>query len=178
MIKICLSGLSGSGKTAIGEEIAHSMHIAHITKASTSTYKKFVQDKEYLEHTSKVAETADAKYANDFDREIEEMSNKSDCVISTWLSPWIISNPTVRVWLNASLEARAERRASTLGISKEKAMKIVEEKDRIAKAAFMDVYKIDVMDHSIFDIEINTEKVSIKESAKVIEALVKSRIDI
>ncbi len=172
MLRICISGLSCSGKTTIGEELASNLGVTHITKRSTGTYKRLEEDlgrdaNGFLE----LVQTADSRYAKDFDAEITALADREDCVISTWLGPWIVKGPKRSVWLEADAAARAERYAARSGSGDEDAMERISKKDSESIRLFKDAYGIDVLDHSQFDISINTERVGVKDAAAVISML-------
>ncbi len=172
-MRICISGLSASGKTTIGNALAKELGIMHITKVNIKTYKRFVRENGGPGEASRKirAETSDARYAKDFDREVIELAKRNNCVVTTWLGPWTVKNATLRVWLNTGFEERARRRAVGKRISMRLAKKQMMEKDTVAIRNFKEVYDIDIMDHSIFDIEINTEKFTRKEEVAMIAML-------
>jgi cytidylate kinase len=172
MIKICISGLTGSGKTTLGNLIAKELGIRHITKVQTHTYSVIASKLQAKnDRTLAIGQTANPKYAKDFDREIVAAARKSNCVVSTWLGPWLIKDASLRVWLNASLEERSRRKAKDLGTTLAKAKSYIIEKDSYAKSQFKKLYGIDINDHSIFDIEINTEKLNHADVVSVVSML-------
>ncbi len=172
MLRICISGLSCSGKTTIGEELSKGLGIAHITKQSTGTYKRLEEDLGRGTNGSlELVQTADSRYAKDFDTEITALADKGDCVISTWLGPWVVKGPKISVWLDADAAARAKRYAARSGSGDEDAMERISKKDSESIRLFKDVYGIDVLDHSQFDISINTGRIGIRDAVAVISML-------
>jgi len=169
MIRICISGLSASGKTSIGEDLAKELNIMHITKEQMKSYKKFLNETKSGKRP--LDEVADPKYAKDFDAEIVEFSRGKNCVVTTWLGAWRIKDATLRVWLDASADERARRRAKEKGLSIGAAKRLIDKKDQMTIKSFKKVYGIDVNDHSIFDIRINTEKLNRKEITAMIAML-------
>ena len=165
-MKICISGLTASGKSTLAEELSKALGIKHVHKSYN----------EYVDSYSKLADftaSADAKFANSFDAEIKKLAN-GNCVVSTWLSPWIIDDATLRVWLNASESVRSERRAAQhteVGCD----TATIERIDKAAINQAKRIYGIDMFDHRIFDIEINTEKMSIMECASAISIIALER---
>ncbi len=172
MLRICISGLSCSGKTIVGETLARELNILHVTKNITDTYKRVESAiMEGKDPRLNVIQTIDKRYADDFDKEVMELANKTDCVITTWLGPWIIKDATVRVWLSASADERARRRAEKEGIGIEEAKDCIKEKDEMSVNSFKDVYGINVKDHAFFDMMVNTERLSIEEAVSLISML-------
>ncbi|MCL4363259.1 cytidylate kinase family protein [Candidatus Marsarchaeota archaeon] len=166
-MKICISGLTASGKSTLAEELSKALGIKHIHKSY----------KEYVDSYSKLADftaSADKKFANSFDAEIKKLAN-GDCVVSTWLSPWMIEDATLRIWLNASESTRSKRRAAQHNEVGGSDISAIEGIDKAAINQAKRIYDIDIFDHSIFDIEINTEKMSIMECASAISIIALER---
>lgn len=174
MIKICISGLTGSGKTAIAERLEKELNILHVRKELTKTFRDAVAGKDIKD--PKVASIAsDPKYATQFDDEIVKMAEGQDCVLSTWLGPWFIKDATLRVWLDASVEERVRRVYNREKTAMPDAIKFMEEKDKLTVKNFKKDYNINIMDHEVFDLEINTEKFSIEETVALISMVSLSR---
>ena len=165
MIRICVSGLTGSGKTTIGMEIARRFGIEHVQKS----YKEYVND------YSKIADFInglDDDFVKAFDNEIVRMAEGKNCIVTTWLGPWLIKDATLRVWLDASLETRAKRWAGKQGKDYESAFREIAEKDTATIESTKKVYGFDLSsDHNVFDISINTEKVNIEECISIITVM-------
>ena len=172
MMKICIGGLSGSGKTTLGELLAEELKIEHITKSRTGTFAAMMHDvKEGRTKGLARNELSNPKYIKRFDKEIVRLAKGKDCVITTWLGSWMVKDATLRVWLNASPDERARRIAERTGTSLAKARRRMAIKDRIAISDFKKTYGIDVNDHSIFDVELNTERLDSRTSVAVISML-------
>lgn len=172
MMKICISGLTGSGKTTLGSMLAKELNIAHITKETAKEYAKIAADaKKDKSGKLLIRQAADPRYARDFDRDIAEAAKGKNCVVTTWLGPWLIKDATLRVWLNASLDERAARKSRDMKISMKKAREYVIEKDGEAAKGFKKVYGIDIYDHSLFDVEISTQLLPHGEVIAVISML-------
>jgi len=162
---ICIAGLGGSGKSPIAESLAEKLGIRHLSRS----FKTFSGDgKDLVKFVENVKTDVDRK----LDDEVIAEAKKQDCVVSTWLGPWMIKDADVKVWLNASLETRAARKAKSLKMPLEDAksyLKKIEDADAERWKAF---YGFDIMkDHDVFDIEINTDKLKIEESVELIALL-------
>ncbi len=161
MIRICLAGLTGSGKTSIGEELAKELNIEHVHKS----FKDAVKDeKELLKMQRNVKED----YEKAFDKEIVRLAKGKNCVVTTWLGAWFIKDATLRVWLNASKETRIKRLMKKYKESRKYIERYITEKDNSNVKRWKKIYNIDLNDHSIFDLEINTEKFTPREIVSII----------
>lgn len=172
MLRICISGLSSSGKTSLGELISKELKIVHVTKKMLETYR---QVKEAIKTESggtlEMIQTADKRYAKAFDREVLEIAENNDCVVTTWLGAWLIKDPAIRIWLSAGFDERARRYANDHKTTMEVAKDYIKRKDEMTVNAFKEVYDIDIKNHSFFDMMINTERTGINEAASLITML-------
>ena len=173
IMKICIGGFTSSGKTTLGEALSKELGIRHINPS----YKNMVKndEKKVIGLLDDLMSKKDRKVAEDFDAEVAKMSNEGDCVVSTWIGSWIVKDATARVWLNASQETRATRRAKAKGMDTKEALEFIKAYDRKSADYFKGVYGIDVTDHSIFDMELNTEKLSINDMVGIVSLLAAQR---
>lgn len=172
MIRICISGLSASGKTSLGHRLAKELNLMHITKASTQIYRNASAN---FKGKEKLAEMAVSRHSRTFDKELIGLASKNNCVMTTWLGPWLVKNPTVSVWLHAGIDARARRRANEMKITVAKAKKMINEKDSLTIKGFKRIQGIDINDREGFDMELNTERLTVEEMASLISMLALSR---
>lgn len=173
MLRICISGYTCSGKTTLGEKLAKELNVMHVTKYITPTYKRVMRDlKKNSTRNDIIMETSHKKYAADFDREIVELAKNNNCVVTTWLGPWLVKDATMRIWLYGSLEERGRRYAKREHIGLLKAESVVDEEDRLNRRQFKKLYNIDLNDHrGEFDLEINTDRLNQKEIISLISTL-------
>ncbi|MDE1768805.1 MAG: cytidylate kinase family protein [Candidatus Micrarchaeota archaeon] len=162
---IAISGLTGSGKSTIGEKIAQKLKIKHVSM----THKKFVPAGTDL---LKFTKGAKPSFEKSFDSEIIREARKEDCVVTTWLGPWLLKDATVKVWLHASLDTRIKRKIKELGGKPLRHVKkYVIEKDDTNRKRYKRIYKIDLDNRRVFDIDINTDRLTINQAADLIIAL-------
>lgn len=172
MLRICIGGLTGSGKTTIGEMLAKDLNVMSITKHITDSYKKFKErEHEHSDDHKLIQMNANKEYANSFDDQVKRLAESSDCVVSTWFGPWVVKDPTLRVWLNASFKERVKRCSVERKLGPKEAEEYVRRKDELTLKAFRELYNTDVMDHSDFDAEINTDKFTKEEIVSIISML-------
>jgi len=168
MLRICISGLTASGKTTLGEMLAKELNIRHIS----ASYKAMEKD---LSKMAGFIDKSDTEWTKEFDRRILGEACKTDCVVTAHLAPWLMRDATLRVKLDASLEERARRRAKQLSVSKERARKLINGIDRSVSKMAKRVYGIDRNDNSVFDLILNTERLSHKECVSLIAMLALER---
>lgn len=157
---ITVSGLTGSGKTTLGNRISKKLGIRHIWV----THKAFVHKSKVVEFTKNVS----ADFERSFDKGILKEARKQDCVVTTWLGPWLIKDAAVRVWLYADKKHRIRRKAKEMRMSIKAASRYVEEKDKVNKIRFKKIYGIDIEDHGAFDIVLNTSRLNVEQCANAV----------
>jgi cytidylate kinase len=111
---------------------------------------------------------SDHSIDKDFDARLIAAAKKGNCVVTTWLGPWMIKNADIRVWLHASSDVRAERIARRDNMALEQAKRHIEERDESNRMRYLEIYNIDIYDHSGFDLIINSEKFNPNQSAAII----------
>jgi len=151
---IAVWGLTGSGKNTLGELLAKALGY----KTINPTFKDLAAREgiSLMEFQEKAAR--DHNIDKKFDEMLKEEIRKSkgNCVITTWLGPWM-ADADVRIKIDVPAEVRAQRIAKRDRMSLDEARKHVEERDRQNIKRYMDVYGIDITDDSIFDIRLDGE---------------------
>jgi len=161
---ICISGLAGSGKNTVGEIVAKKLNLKEVKLSF-----KDEAEEEGVE-LMKVQRKADRNesYDRKLDREIVKRARKGDCVVMTWLGPWMVKNANLRVWLNVSERERARRVAKRDGMTLKKALAHIRRRDRDNIRRYKRYYGIDICDHSIFDLEINSDVFNPQQIAGIV----------
>jgi cytidylate kinase len=163
---ICISGLTGSGKDSVGREVARLLSLRVVDPTFKTIAAK--QGMRLMEFQKK----AEKEHSIDrhFDARLVAEAKRGNCVVTTWLGPWMVKNADLRVWLHAPSEVRARRLTGRDGMTLEQSRMHVADRDAGNHARYEEVYKIDIYDHSGFELVINTERFAPRESAQVIAA--------
>jgi CMP/dCMP kinase len=93
-------------------------------------------------------------------------------VVGSRLAGWLV-DADLRVWLHASLEARAKRifqREPDKHAGYESVLYRTLQRDEQNRKRYLEVYGIDINDRSDFDIDINTEKLTAEQVSSLIVA--------
>ncbi len=169
---ICIGGYTGSGKDTIADIVANKLNFKRIKFSFKDVARELnIPLMEYQKYVERDL-TIDKK----FDEKILKEA-KGKCVISTWLSPWYIKNAILKVFLEASEEERARRIAKRDKMKFKEALRHVNERDMHNRGRYLALYKIDICDKSVFDLIINTEKFSPEQSAEIIIAAYKAKVN-
>ena len=171
MMIICISGLSGSGKNSVGRLVAEKLGLRLIDptfKTLAAKQKMSLLDfHKKAEHEHSIDKNFDAHLIRD--------AKKGNCVVTTWLGPWMIKNADMRIWLYAPSSARAARVAKRDGMSNVEAARHIAERDESNRLRYLEIYKIDIYDHSGFDLVINSEMYLPAASAEIIAAAARTK---
>ncbi|MCX6771291.1 MAG: cytidylate kinase family protein [Candidatus Micrarchaeota archaeon] len=163
---ICISGLSGSGKNAVGAEVAKLLGLRVVDPTFKTIAAK--QKMTLMEFHRK----AEHEHSIDrhFDAHLVAEAKRGNCVVTTWLGPWMVKDADIRVWLYAPREVRARRVAGRDAMSQEQALAHINDRDESNHHRYNEVYKINIYDHSGFELVINTEKFVPAQTAQIIAA--------
>jgi len=161
---ICIAGLSGSGKNSVGSLVSEKLGLRLVDPTFKTIAKK--EGIGLLDFHKKAEK--EHKIDRDFDARLVAEASKGNCVVTTWLGPWMIRNADIRVWLYASPLARAKRVAGRDGMGADEAARHISKRDEGNRARYLDIYKIDIYDHSGFDLLINSECFLPEQSAAII----------
>jgi len=165
-LRIAIAGLTGCGKTSVGRLVAEKLGY----KTIEFTFKELAKESKI--ELMKFHEMArkDPKHAIDreLDAHIREEAGRGNCVIATWLAPWVVGESELKVWLDASEETRAKRIAGREGIPLEEALLHVKKRDKENIERYKEVYGIDITNHRIFDLIINTDNSEMEKTAEII----------
>ena len=163
---ICISGLSGSGKNSVGAEVAKLLGLRLVNPTFKTIAAK--QKMSLMEFHKK----AEKEHSIDrqFDAHLVADAKKGNCVVTTWLGPWMIKDADIRVWLHAPREVRAKRVAGRDAMPLDQALMHITDRDESNRYRYNEVYKINIYDHSGFELMINTEKFRPAQSAQIIAA--------
>jgi cytidylate kinase len=161
---ICISGLAGSGKNTVGEIVAKKLSLDEVKLSFKDEARK--EDVDLM--TVQREATKDESYDRGLDREIVRRARKGNCVVMTWLGPWIVKNADLKIWLNVSERERAKRVAKRDRMGFKKALQHIRNRDENNRRRYKRYYGIDIMDHSIFDLEINSDVFNPQQIAGIV----------
>jgi predicted cytidylate kinase len=163
-MRIAISGLTGVGKTTVAEIVARKLNVAHITFSMKDMAKKMKISLIELQDIADKDHNIDKKFD---EIQLKEMEIVKDFVISTWLGPWL-AKPDFSVWLKADNVVRFKRIAGRNNISISDSEKYVLRKDEQNVERYMKVYNIDITEHSMFDLELDTSDLTPEQVADMV----------
>ncbi|MEM3060323.1 MAG: cytidylate kinase family protein [Candidatus Anstonellales archaeon] len=162
---ITISGLVGCGKTTVGKLVARALKIPLLSP----TFKDLAQKKGLsLMKFQKLAERDDS-IDKEFDEKLKrEVKKIGSCVVATWLSPWIIQDANLKVWLDASEKVRAKRISRRDNINIKQALLHIRKRDKQNILRYKKIYGINITNHDDFDLIVRSDEMSAREVARII----------
>ncbi len=161
---IAISGKAGSGKSSVGARVAQILKLRVVSHSFKTLAEK--SGKTLMQVQEEAAANPDID--KDMDEMIKAEAAKGDCVVVTWLGPWIVRHPDLRVWLDATDETRAARIAGRDRMGDKAALEHIKKRDADNRERYLKLYGIDIDDRSEFDIVLNSGKFSIEQLAQMI----------
>ncbi len=147
---IAISGLTGSGKNTLGELLAKKLGYRLVCPTFKDlAAKEGVSLMEFQEKAAK-----DPGIDRKFDAVLKEQAAAGDCVVTTWLGPWMV-DADVRIKVKVADRIRAERIAKRDGMTVEQALKHLLARDDQNRRRYKKLYNIDIDDEKIFDAVLN-----------------------
>jgi len=166
---IAVGGLTGSGKNTLGENLAKSLGYRLVCP----TFKDLAaKEGMSLMEFQKRAEK-DPDIDRKFDALLKEEAAKGDCVVTTWLGPWMV-DADLRILVYASDDVRAKRISGRDRMDIAEAKKHLKQRDDENRGRYKKLYNIDIFDQSVYDIAINNGKMSAQKTGEVALAIVKA----
>jgi len=179
-LTICICGMAGSGKSTLAKKLAKRYALRYYSGGDA--LKALAMDEGYspIEHgwwESQEGLRFLKKRAEDpqFDRKVDgkllEFARQGNVVLDSWTMPWLLEEG-FKIWLEASLEKRAERIAKRDKISFEGAVKALESKERQTKAIYRELYGFSLgEDFAPFKLILDTDHLEAKEVFQVLCAV-------
>lgn len=164
---ITVGGLHGTGKSSVADAIAKKFNLRRMSAGVI--FRQLAKERNLtLEEFSRVAEGNE-----DIDRLIDDKlrkeAEKGNAVIDGQLAAWMAgNNADLKILLIASVENRIRRISERDGAEFEYARRETITREGSEKARYLEYYGVDVSDHSIYDIIINTDKYDLEKVINIV----------
>ena len=144
---IAISGLAGSGKNTVSGQVAKKLGWGIVEPTfKTLAAKEGITLMQFQEKAKK-----DPCIDKKFDAALQEECQAGNCVVATWLGPWMAPGKPFRVWLDVPQGIRAKRVAGREGGKIESTLAHIKKRDADNHERYKKVYWIDIFDHAGFD---------------------------
>ena len=168
---IAVSGPPASGKTTYAKKIAARFGLRYVSAGEL--FRRLAAEHGLsLEEFHKLAEK-DPRYDKLVDERSREEAKKGNVVLDGHLTAWIVKDlADILIYVKAPLEVRARRLASRDNKPYEEALREIALREESNRERFLKFYGIDIRDLSIFDLIIDTAKLPLESTWRVIETFV------
>jgi cytidylate kinase len=168
-IVICVSGMTGSGKSTVAKRLADKYGLGYFSGGNA--LKTLAQEEGYNPDVTGWWETAeglkflqqrmgDPAFDKRIDEKLLELAEQGNVVFDSWTMPWLLKGG-FKVWLEASPQVRAKRVMNRDSISIEEAVKALTEKDEQTRQLYKNLYGFDLgNDLSPFNLVLATDELN------------------
>jgi len=171
-IVICVAGMSGCGKSTVAKKLAEKYGLRYLSGgcalkalAIEGGYQlcergwwETEEGRRFLEQRM-----GDTQFDRRVDGELLKEAKQGNVVLDSWTMPWLLKRG-FKIWLEASPEVRARRIAERDGISLEKALSVLSEKDEKTRMIYKSLYGFNLgEDFSPFHLILDADELSVEE---------------
>lgn len=174
---LTISGLHGTGKSVVGKKIALALGIKYYSTGEA--FRDLAKEKNMtLEDFTKYVEKH-IEIDKELDKKIIEIAKKDDIIIDSQLSGYLLKDiADFKILLKCSLEIRVKRMAERDKTTYDEKLKETEFREKSESERFILLYNIKINDlekaKEIFDLILDTEKLSVEEAVnKILEEIKK-----
>ncbi|AFZ70821.1 cytidylate kinase, putative [Caldisphaera lagunensis DSM 15908] len=172
---IIVSGPPGSGKSTYAKRLSQDLGLRYYTSGQAFRELAKELNKDLIE-LNKIAQK-DPEIDLKIDKKTLEEAKKGCIVIDSHLAAWILKDlPTISIYVKADLNSRVNRILSRDKVSLENSIEEATYREYTHWARFKEYYGIDIRDLSIFDLVIDTTKLSISDAYDIILNFVKKML--
>jgi CMP/dCMP kinase len=152
-LRIAISGKSGCGNSTVSRIVAARLGL----RVVNYTFKDLARDRgTSFEEVCRLAET-DTQFDLTIDRMQVSLAREGRCVLGSRLAIWLLRDSALTVYLEAGLEARAERISRREGIPLDLAREDTSQRDKRDHDRYKRLYGYDVDDFRFVDLLIDAE---------------------
>ena len=174
-VVIAISGPPGSGKTTYATRLAKEFNLRYYSAGRI--FRELAESKGMsLRELSKLAEE-DPRIDLEIDKRTLEEALRGNVVIEGHLVAWVVKDiADVKIYVTAPLTERVRRIASREGRDLAEVLEETLIREYSQARRFYQYYGIDVRDLSIYDLVIDTSKLSVEETYALLRAFIRSAL--
>jgi cytidylate kinase len=157
---LTISGPAGSGKSTAAAALAEALDYDHVSGGDIFRDLADERGLSALELNKQAEE--DDQIDRDLDRRLREIAaTREDLVLESRLAGWMAGeHADFRVWLDAPLSVRAERIADREDKSVDLARTETRARSESEARRYLEYYDIDIEELTIYDLAVNTARLS------------------
>jgi cytidylate kinase len=174
---ICICGMAGSGKSTLAKKLAEKYELKYCSGgdvlkalAIEEGYKPLKRGWWETEEGTRFLKKREEnpKFDEKVDKKLLELAKQGNLVLDSWTMPWLLKKG-FKIWLETSLEKRAERIANRDGISVKEALEALRNKEERTKAIYKKLYGFSLgEDFKPFHLILDTDNLKVEEVFQVL----------
>jgi cytidylate kinase len=180
-IVICICGMAGTGKSTLAKRLAERYGLKYYSGGDAmrdlavaegyDAYKPgWWESPEGLKFIETRAE--DSRFDKAVDAKLLEYAAQGNVVIDSWTMPWLFG-AGYKIWLEASVQKRAERIAKRDRISVEEALEALKKKEARTREIYRKLYGFTLgEDFSPFHLILDTDNLTAEEVFRILCSVV------
>lgn len=155
---ITVSGPAGSGKSTLAARLAETLSADHVSGGDI--FRDLAAERDMTPLELNRAAEADESIDLDLDRRLRGTArDRDDLVLESRLAGWMAGEfANLKVWLDAPLDIRAARIADREDKDRETAASETRARAESEATRYRAYYDIDIADHTIYDLVLNTAR--------------------
>ncbi len=175
-IIITISGFHGVGKSTLARYISEKYGLRRVS--SGEIFRRLAREKGYtLEEFSRIAEKEEW-VDRLIDNTVVEECRRGGCVADGLLTGFFLRDvASLKIWLKCPLEIRVRRIAEREGRPIEEVYRETLAREESEVKRFREMYGIDVTDLSIYDLVIDTSRISLEGLYRIVDAALMDILD-
>ena len=180
---ICVCGMAGSGKSTVAKRIAAEFKLRYfsggdalmafaVEEGFRPLERGWWESKEGLSFLQKRGK--DPRFDKTVDKKLLEVAEKGNVVLDSWTMPWLLKRG-FKIWLEASVEERANRIAGRDKTSYKEALEALKSKESQTKAIYSKMYGFKLgEDLEPFDFILDTEDLIASQVFQIVRLVIES----
>lgn len=168
---ITISGPPGSGTTTASRLVADSLGLERLPGGEV--FRAMAREAGLSVHEFGLRAEADPDIDRELDRRLLERARAGGCVVESRLAGWLVTRddlPATRTWVDCDESVRAARVAEREGISEARALVENDQRARLERQRYLDLYGFDLADLSIYDVVLDSGQLGPEPIADAIVA--------
>lgn len=167
MVAVAISGLHGAGKSTVSKSLVKKFKSLKYVCAG-EIFRQLVKERGMnLKEGQRYAEAHPA-VDRMIDRRIADAARGDKVLIDARLAGWFAKKADLKIFLTASTKTRVMRISQREGRRYSDVYDETIRREKSEAKRFKRLYNIDVNDYAIFDIVLNTERLSVPETTRIL----------